>query len=201
MGSEYGWGTLRPQLAHQPQRGYFVGAKLFALLVALLLVIVLMLLLGIVLSLVFSVVFNTPLSVSSTTLGAILLAGGRSLLAPLPYMALAILLAVVGRSTLAGVAGAIGYWVFEMVLGTLTLFAAASSVWRALSRWLLRQNVNALLAANSRALTPAAAALQTPAQAAQPSSLQAGLVVLAYLCCFVALTYVLFTRRDVVGPG
>src|SRR5215207_1126954 len=85
IGSEYGWGTLRTQLARQPNRGRYLVAKVVGLLVALLAGIVLALLLGSGLALLFGSLLNdtggAPTSALALPLGVL-----RSLYVLLPYV-------------------------------------------------------------------------------------------------------------------
>jgi ABC-type transport system involved in multi-copper enzyme maturation permease subunit len=112
-GSEYQWHTLHLWLSHGVPRVVLLGARAVALLLAILLIPLVTLVVGGLLSLVM-VYWQAGTVFAGQVNGLeVVLSGLRVAYALVPYGALALLLAVVGRSTDAPIAGGIGFIVGE----------------------------------------------------------------------------------------
>ena len=202
MGSEYGWGTLRTQLARQPNRGRYLVAKLIALQLALLVGILAALLVGALLALVYGRALGTAGGVGVADLLALPLGILRALYVLLPYVMFTLACSILFRSVLAGAAGGFFFLFLDVALGALALLANMGGLVRFLVGLVVQPNINTLVVLNSRSFGLDPAAL-TPAMnlAALPTPLQATLVIGAYSALFFAYAYRSLARRDISGAA
>jgi ABC-type transport system involved in multi-copper enzyme maturation permease subunit len=200
MGSEYSWGTLRAQLARQPNRGRYLVAKIVALLLILLCGMAIGLLAGALLALLLSSLLG---NVGMATAGDLLrlpLGMLRSLYVMLPYIMLTIAGCILGRSVLAGAAGGFLFLVVDVGLGALSFLSQLGGLLRLLVNLAVQPNVNTLIVLNSQSfgLNPAILT-RTMDLATLPSPLQATLVIAAYSALFFAYAYQSLLRRYFTG--
>ncbi|HEX5690698.1 MAG TPA: ABC transporter permease subunit, partial [Roseiflexaceae bacterium] len=202
MGSEYGWGTLRTQLARQPDRRRYLLAKVAALLLVLLSGMALGLLVGSALALAFGGALG---QIGAPSLGSIvLLPLGMlcSLYVLLPYVLCTLACAILGRSVLAGAAGGFLFLVVDIGLGALGFLGRLGGLVGFLVNLAVQPNVNTLIVLNSQnfGLDPAVMT-RTMDLATLPALSQALLVIGCYSALFFAYAYRSFTRRDITGAG
>jgi ABC-type transport system involved in multi-copper enzyme maturation permease subunit len=193
IGSEYGWGTLRTQLARQPNRGRYLVAKLVGLLLALLLGVLLALLFG-------SLLANTggaPMSLSALPLGVL-----RSLYVLLPYVLCTVACSILGRSVVAGAVGGFLFLLADAGLGALSFLAGLGGPVAFLLNLIVQPNINTIIVLNSQSfgLDPAALT-RTMDLTTLPSPLEATLVIAVYSALFFASAYRLLRRRDIGGAA
>jgi ABC-type transport system involved in multi-copper enzyme maturation permease subunit len=202
MGSEYGWGTLRTQLARQPARARYLLAKIAALLLLLLCGMAIGLAVGALLALLFGGLLGNIGALSVRDLVLLPLGMLRSLYVLLPYVLCTLACCILGRSVLAGVAGGFLFLLVDVGLGALAFLAQLGGLLSTLLSLAVQPNVNTLIVLNSRSfgLDPAVMT-RTMDLAALPSPLQATLVIGAYSALFFAYAYRSFTRRDITGAG
>jgi ABC-type transport system involved in multi-copper enzyme maturation permease subunit len=202
LGSEYNWGTLRTQLARQPDRGRYLAAKLITLQLTLLSGILICLVFGSGLALAFGGMLGSAGGVRIADLVVLPLAALRALYVMLPYIMVTIAGCVIGRSVLAGAAGGFMFLVLDVGFGALSFLANLGGVLAVLVNLVLQPNINTLIMLNSRSfgLDPV---VLTPAldPATLPSALQATLVIGAYSLLFGFYAYRALTRRDITGPA
>jgi ABC-type transport system involved in multi-copper enzyme maturation permease subunit len=202
MGSEYSWGTLRTQLARQPNRIHYLLAKIATLL---------LLLLGAALATITAALLSGALialaggpagQISTADLARLPLGIARALFVLLPYVLLTLCFTILGRSLLAGLAGGLVYLVLEGGFGALAAFAELGGVWRAVYNLTIGQNINTLVLLNSHdyGLQPEQLSRAFRLEAL-PTPLQATLVIGLYCASFLATAVSLFRRRDIGGPG
>jgi ABC-2 type transport system permease protein len=201
MGSEYSWGTLRTQLARQPERGRLLVAKLLTLMALLLVAAVLSLALGAGLGGALVALSGAQSSITAADLARLPLALLRGLYVLLPYVLLTLCLTVLGRSLLAGLAGGLLYLVFEVGLGALALFEVLGGGWRVLYSLTPGQNINTLALMNSHGFGLYPERVTALDVSTLPSPLQATLVVAAYSAIFLVVAVASLRRRDVFGPS
>lgn len=202
MGSEYSWGTLRTQLARQPDRGRYLVAKLAALLLALAAGIVIALAAGALLALIFGRLLGARGAVAPADLlelGPGLL---RALYVILPYLLLTVACSIVGRSVLAGAAAGFFFLMLDVGLGALSFLSQLGGPLSFLVSLVVQPNVNTLVVINSRrfGLDPAVLT-RTLDLSTLPSPLQATLVIGAYSALFFWYAYRALTRRDIGGAA
>jgi ABC-2 type transport system permease protein len=201
IGSEYSWGTLRTQLARQPNRGRYLIAKLIGLLLALLAGIVLALLLGALLALLLGALLpgtgGAPVSLLALPLGVL-----RSLYVLLPYVLCTVACSILGRSVVAGALGGYLFLAADAGLGALSFLAGLGGPIAFLLNLIVQPNINTLIVINSQSfgLDPAALT-RTMDLTTLPSPLQATLVIGFYSALFCASAYRLLRRRDIGGAA
>ena len=202
LGSEYSWGTLRTQLARQPQSGRSLAAKLIALQLGLAAGILICLAAGAGLALVFGLLRGGSGAVGLADLAALPLGVLRAQYVMLPYVMCTIAGCGIGRSVLAGAAVGFMFLVLDVGLGALSFLANLGGVLAAIVNLALQPNINTLVVQNSRSfgLDPAVLA-RTLDLATLPSPLHATLVIGAYSALFGWYAYRAFTRRDVTGAA
>jgi ABC-2 type transport system ATP-binding protein len=202
MGSEYGWGTLRTQLARTPDRTAYLLAKLAALLLVLAAGMLITLVFGLTLGWATSGLLAASAGPSPAALEALPVALLRALYVQLPYVLLTFCFAIVGRSLLVGVAGGLIYLVFEAGFGALTIFAVLGGPWRTLYNLTIGRNIDTLTLLNSHTfgLRPETLTATMPPDGA-PTALQAILVVAAYCALFLATALHRLVREDVTGAA
>jgi ABC-type transport system involved in multi-copper enzyme maturation permease subunit len=202
LGSEYSWGTLRAQLARQPERGRYLLAKLLVILLLLLVGLVIALLVGALLALLLGGVLGDMGRLSAGDVLLLLPGMLRALYVMLPYILFTLAACIFGRSVLAGVAGGL---VFLFLDGGAAAFAFLADVGGPLLTFLLnltlQRNITALTLLNrtSYGFDPSVvAALDTQTL---PPPWQATLVVGVYSALFLGVAYYLFSRRDIGGAA
>jgi ABC-type transport system involved in multi-copper enzyme maturation permease subunit len=203
FGSEYSWGTLRLQLARQPQRGQYLVAKTVALLLFLLLGIGLAMLCGSLLGLFFGAVLGNSGQVSASDLLLLPWRMLRSLYVMLPYVMFTVACCVLGRSVLAGAVGGFLFLAADISVGAFSFLTSMSDTLAFIYNLLVvQQNINTLVVLNSQSygLNPAIITRNLDL-AALPSPFQAVLVIAVYSGSFFAVAYRLFVRRDLTGAS
>jgi len=202
MGSEYGWGTLRTQLARQPNRGRYLVAKVAALLLILLVGIVVTLAAGALLALIFGGLLGNRGRVGVTDVLALPVGVIRSLFVMLPYVMLTLACCIVGRSVLAGAAGGFLFLVLDVGLGALAFLSNLGGLVSFLINLVVQPNINTLIVLNSRSfgLDPVVLT-RTMDLATLPSPLHATLVIAGYSALFFAYAYRSLLRRDITGAA
>jgi ABC-2 type transport system permease protein len=202
MGGEYGWGTLRAQLTHQPRRGIYLAAKCAALMVVLALGCLIALVYGSVLALLYSNLLGQPIQIALTDLLLLPIGIGRALYVLLPYTLCSIALAILGRSTLAGVGGGLTFLAFDIGFGSVNVLGLSNDLVRTLINLLLQQNINTLVVLNSQSYGIDQSVLARNLDLSLlPSPWQAFFVIGIYSASFYLSAQWLLLRRDVGGAG
>ncbi len=189
---EYSWRTLQLWLSRGAGRGTLLGAKFAALLLPIALFVLVPVVIVAPLTALFTVQIRGSLDAGTVNFGLVLLAMLRAGYTLLPYAALAFMLAVVTRSTVAAIGAGLGYslLVEGMLLQIMTLFSGvAGELWKYLPAGL----VNGLLAANSTGEALGKSALQP----LDPVASAIGLGV--YTLAFLGIALVAFRRQDLTG--
>lgn len=180
MGNEYSWNTLRPLTARARSRFGLMTAKvLTAVLYSAVFVIVLAVLIA-GLSILSSAIAGIDAQVSGDATMDAARFTGKVIVANLPYVAFAFMLATVARSNAAGIAGALGLSFIEQPI--MQLLGLATDVFQDIERFGIAYSVNELLFPNggadvARSIT----------------------ILLVYTVIFFAVSYAVFMRRDVTS--
>ncbi|HET9220859.1 MAG TPA: ABC transporter permease subunit [Roseiflexaceae bacterium] len=201
MGSEYGWGTLRTQLARHPNRARYLSAKLLTLMALLAVGMILSLLLGSGLGAALGLLAGGAGVPSAGDLAVLPLAILRALFALLPYVLLTVSFAILGRSVLVGLAGGLLYLVFEVGFGTLAILQVFGGVWQTIYNLTIQRNISALTVLNLHVFGLHPERLTSADLFQAPSVLQASLVVTIYCVGFFATALYLLRRRDITGAA
>jgi ABC-type transport system involved in multi-copper enzyme maturation permease subunit len=207
VGGEYGVGTIRLLLTRGPTRVQFLLAKAVAALVCCALGTVVMIALGVLLGLVFNLTTGTPFNFDFFTAAW----SGHAMLYMLIiifslfiYSMLALFLATFGRSTAAGIAGALTWLLLGEtilrtildVIGTAT-GGATGDFLRAVPNYFIGSNTSALLQNQYQYL--GFFGNSSFSSASSISDLQAILVLIVYVAAFIGLSLWLNQKRDITN--
>jgi ABC-2 type transport system permease protein len=143
MGNEYGWTTIRPLVARSPNRLSLMLAKIATLLIYALLLTAAAVLTAVLGSVAGSAIVGVESGLESDRLLDIVGTIGRIALGGLPYAMLAMLLAVLTRSNVAGIAIAIALSFLEDVVWT--LLELLTDFAETIRDWAPATNVNRLV--------------------------------------------------------
>ena len=194
VGAEYGMGTLRTVLTKGIGRWPLLTSKFALIVLAAAAVLVAVSVVTVVASLLAAVI---PPSEDGGVADVgkwsdVLITFGKSLYALAPYAALGGLLAVLTQSSAVSISVSLGYYVVELIVTPLmrvnetlekfTDFILGGSV----SNWMQAEFVSVEVN-NQGGLSE------------QPETMQAFLVLLAYIVVFVAVALWVFQRRDIAG--
>jgi ABC-type transport system involved in multi-copper enzyme maturation permease subunit len=202
MGSEYGWGTLRTQLARDPDRTRYLCAKVIALVGMLFTAEILTLALAGLMGVGFGFFVHQPGTLAPLSSLTLPIAALRALFVLLPYTLLTLCFTILGRSLLAGVAGGLVYLGVEASVGAMALLKLLGGLWLALYNLTIQPSITTLTLANGHAfgLRPE---VVTPAldPTLLPSLLQATCVVGLYCAGFFATALYALRRQDLTGAA
>lgn len=210
IGNEYSFGTQRLALSHGVSRAQLLAGQVGALAILALAAAGAMLILGALIG--FTVGPLLGGSIKAIPLGGVLQIVGFWLVISLQlfaYALIALLLATLGRSTAAGIAGSLGYVLFELIALPITTVIAVSlvdtsfgSVFGHIQDFFLAPNISGLLSAvnqapldlgggggNASDVTSLVNYVITPSQGL--------LVSLLYCVALIGLSYWVLRKRDV----
>jgi ABC-2 type transport system permease protein len=196
-GSDFAWGTMRLLVMCSRSRTALFGAKLLTILI--------FTVIGAAIGLATAVLTSTVITIQSGGADFSFVTGryvldaaisfGRTVLTILPFSAIAVCFAIIGRSTLAGVAAALGWRFLEGLVAS--LMNLAGGFWATIPDYLLRANVSTIQlgAPLSRSFTRTIGNEATLSRL--PSQEHALLVILAYTVITLVAAGFVFARRDV----
>jgi ABC-type transport system involved in multi-copper enzyme maturation permease subunit len=197
IGSEYAWGTVRLMATASSGRLRLISAKLlvvFGFTAA-------GTLLAVAAALAYSAIItfyygNASASFLTASFARDQLAAyGRTLFVLAPYVTLAFGMAVVGRSTLAGVGTGMGVAFLEPLIGA--LMRTAGSPWKDIPDYLLNANARIILLQNKvPEVLPRFGGGRGEITVAH-SPVVAGLIVMGYTLAFISVSFYLFRTRDI----
>ena len=193
VGTEFGWATFRTLLAHGASRGSFLAAKAISLLVygAAFMVV------GTIAAIGASYLVSSVAGISTAAgidLGSVAAIAAKSAYTFVPYMALAIVIAVWSRSAGAGIAaGLVVYFAESIVAGILV---SLNRDYAQIVNWGLSRNASAL----TRVVT-SAGPQQDPTASTLPDPTRAAITLAVYTVIFLALAYWRLRSRDVTVGG
>ena len=192
VGNEYGWGTVRQMLTRRGIRYQYVLSKLAAFAVYTLIGTVIAVVIGFCLALITTHLVNGELTwgfMTASYVGELFVMYGWTVYALFVYVLLALLLSLLGRSALAGIGGALGYYFVESI---------AISIFNQSGGW-LSEVPDYLIGHNISAIVPTTL-MRGPffsSGDALPSTLQASVTLAVYCIVFLGLSLFLFRKRDV----
>jgi ABC-type transport system involved in multi-copper enzyme maturation permease subunit len=190
ISTEFSWGTIRTILPRAGSRAGFLTAKYLLLAGFVMLVVVLGFLAAVAGSLIVSLAEDFSRSLGANAVPGILAAIGRTIYVILPYAALAFFIAVLTRSTAAGIAIGLVVLLGEGIV--MELIGLLGDSFERLPGFFLSQNVAAVMSANR---------VNDGSTDSLPNVWRAAAVLLAYTVAFVALAYRIFLMRDVTAGG
>jgi ABC-2 type transport system permease protein len=189
MGTEFGWGTLRTQLASGLSRRAFLATKLGSLALFALAFTVLGILATVAAS--FLVSTQAGYDTGGFDLAKVVSAGWRTGYSFIPYLALASLIALWSRSSGAGIAaGLVIYFAESLVTGLLISF---NRDFATIANLGLARNVQSL----SRISVTVAGTNSSNSAATLPDPTQAAVVLAVWTVVFIALAVWRLRTRDI----
>ena len=192
VGTEFGWGTFRTLLAHGASRSGFLVAKTVSLVLYAFVFIVVGTLAAIGASYAVSAVAGISFG-SGVDLAEVARVAAKSGYTFLPYMALALAIAVWSKSAGAGIAAGLVVYFAEGLVAT--ILVSLNKDYAQIVNWGLSRNASALTRAG------AAAAGQDPTASTLPDPTRAAIVLGAYCVIFIVLAYWRLRSRDVTVGG
>ena len=189
MGTEFGWGTLRTSLASGLSRGQFLTTKLVsAALYALLFTV-----LGVAAAVAASFLVSSQAGFGTSGLDVekIVSAGWRTAYAFLPYIALASFIAVLSRSSGAGIAAGLVIYFAESIV--MQLLISFNKDYATIANLGISRNVSSL----SRISVTVAGSNAQNAGVPLPDQGQAALVLAVWIVIFVGLAFLRLRTRDI----
>jgi ABC-type transport system involved in multi-copper enzyme maturation permease subunit len=208
VGGEYAVGTIRLMLTRGPTRTQFLLAKIGAVLVCILITLFLLILVGIIVGALFNLTTGIAVGFSFVTGEWVLHAVLYILVAALGlfiYSMIALCLATLGKTTAAGIVGALIWWFLESALGAVLTTVGylnkgpVGNFLRSIPDYFIGSNISALLDNQNQYLISGAtqATLITNTHAA--SDIRATLVLVAYLVAFIGVAWWIQQLRDITN--
>jgi ABC-type transport system involved in multi-copper enzyme maturation permease subunit len=204
VGGEYTSGTIRVMLSRGPSRVQYLLAKIGTLLICTLISIIVLLIIGLFVGSLLNLLLHQPVD-TSTMNGAwithALLYVLTLALSLFFYTILALFIATLGKSSAAGIAGALVWWFLESLLSS--ILTAVSSIstgtlaafLKAVPTYLPGTNLSALITNQTTALSASASASQPGAI----TDVHAILVIIVYAVIFLGISFWVQESRDVTN--
>src|SRR5947207_3483939 len=196
VGTEFGWGTFRTLLAHGASRTGFLVSKA----VSLLLYAAILMFVGTVAAIAGSYVVSSIAGLSTGSgvdVAEVARAAAKSGYTFIPYMALALAIAVWSKSAGAGIAtGLVVYFAEGLVA---TILVSLNKNYAQIVNWGLSRNASALTRTVSSG--QAGPSTQDPTASTLPDATQAAIVLAVYTVIFLVLAYWRLRSRDVTVGG
>ena len=193
IGTEYNWRTIRTMLICSEGRLRLLGAKLVAATILILTGMVIGLVTGFLMSLITTAIGGYSFDFGFATSGYIwdqFLQFWRTFYTLVPYTLLGFLLAVVGRSTMPGIALGIGIFFLESIV---TAFMSLAGGWIArIPDYLLAANVRALTAMNTLPQGMSMGMADGGFSSSTPEVWQASLILFGYSLLFIGMAFYLY---------
>jgi ABC-type transport system involved in multi-copper enzyme maturation permease subunit len=198
VGGEYSVGTIRLMFTRGPTRSQFILAKVGAILACIIIGLLAAILIGVLAGAIFNLFLGVGASftfLTGTWVLHVVLYLLISILGLFTYAMVALCMATLGRTTVAGVAGALVWWVLESVLDPLLsavgvqIGGVAGDILKAIPTYFIGNNVNSLLQNQVEYVIGGSSS--------QTSDLHALLVLAFYLALSIGLAWWVTERRDI----
>jgi ABC-2 type transport system permease protein len=197
IGSEYAWGTVRLMATASSGRLRLISAKLlvvFGFTAA-----------GVLLAMAAALACSTVVTLYYGHASASFLTGAyvrdesasyaRTLLVLAPYVTLAFGVALIGRSTLAGVGTGLGVAFVEPIISA--LMRTAGRPWENIPDYLLNANTRIIVLQNQLPKALQRLGSNNADVTGAHSPLVAGIILAGYSLAFIAISFYVFRRRDI----
>lgn len=194
---EYTWRTLHLWLSRGVSRATLLSAKFTALLLPVLLITLTPVIVGGAVTALFSLGFNGSLSLEQLNAAEMLLSILRTAYTLLPYAALAFLLSILTRSSVAAIGLGVGYSLLIEGIALQIMMAFTRSAGRIMA-YLPGGLAQSVLQLNQNSLVMAGPSVEGEAVAASPllSPLPAAVGIGLWTLLFVGLALWIFQRQD-----
>lgn len=191
IGSEYSWNTLRPLVARASSRSGLLTAKWILVALYTMFMVIVGIVGSVVVSLIASPFMDASISLPADLLDDFVVGAIRWFVASIPYTALAFATALITRSNAAGIAIGIGISFVEPLIFNLLSFLAG--VFDTAQEFGIAWNVQQL----ANISTQDDGGFMDPVAASQVW--QSAGIIAVYVAIFVAVSYVVFNRRDITS--
>lgn len=199
-GSEYSWGTVRLMATASSGRLRLIASKL--------LVVFGLVFLGALLAIAVGLAYSSIITATSgganfdfVTAGFVKAQAesfGRTLFVMTPYITLAFAMAVIGRSTLAGVGTGIGLAFMEPLIGN--LMRLGGNPWKNIPNYLINANTNVIMLQNQLPeVVRIGPSRNDLVQEHANGTIEAALILAGYTAFFIAVAFFVYRRRDITA--
>ena len=200
IGTEHGWGTVRPVLVRGVRRWYMLASRLAMVAIAFAAALVVIGVLGLVSGLAAGALASGTEGLESIySWGDGLKVYGKAWFSVLPYGALVALVAVATRSSAAGTGAALGYYFLEQTVVAILL--ALFDWFQGVADYLLVYNISAFMGGGAEDEGGNGSITFGVVGGDPPGELHTALVIAAYLLVLGGLAFYLFQRRDIPGAS
>jgi ABC-2 type transport system permease protein len=191
VGNEYGWRTVRQMLIRRGIRYQYILSKLVAFIVYALIGVVIAFAIGFGLAMITNNLVNGGFNwdfMTASYVGELFTMYGWTIYALFVYILLALLLALLGRSAIAGIGGALGYYFVESIV--IGIFLQSGGWLAEVPNYLIGHNINAIVP-NALAQGPFSSSGDLP------TTLHASITLAIYFVVFLGISILLFKKRDI----
>jgi ABC-type transport system involved in multi-copper enzyme maturation permease subunit len=208
VGGEYGIGTIRLMLTRGPTRTQFLLAKVGTVIICVLTTLFLLILVGIIVGALLNLTTGIAVNLSFFTGEWLVHAIAYVLIATLGlsvYAMIALCLATLGKTTAAGIAGALIWWFLESVLGA--VFTGIGFLNKgpvgdfldAIPDYFIGNNIAALYDHQSRYLMNGVTQVGSITNSHDISDMHAILVLMIYFVVFIGVAWWVNQQRDITN--
>ena len=192
IGMEYGYDTWKNLLIRRPGRVPFILSKWFVLFVATGIGLIVLLPLGQIVGLIVGSILHLTGSAVSLSVGSALLLILLEALLPIIAGSVALMAAIIGRSSVAGIVIGIVWFLLDSLLGGLFPLASVSN-----GSVLLQAKFTGLAIASNGGIGP----VHVPSALQGPLGLIPIALIVFYLVIPVAVAAAVFRKRDMLGAA
>ena len=208
IGGEYATGTIRLMLTRGPTRAQFLLAKIGIVIICVLTTVFLLILVGIIVGALFNLTTGIAVDFSFFTgewlfhaiLYVLIAALGLSV-----YAMIAVCLATLGKTTAAGIAGALIWWFFESTLGGILIIVGTlnkgpiGNLLQSIPDYFIGSNISALRDHQNQYLINGATQAISTTNTHDISDVHAIIVLVVYLVAFIGIAWWVNHQRDVTN--
>ena len=200
IGSEYGWGTVRPVLARGVRRWYMLASRLAMVALAFAAAFLVIGGLGLISGLIAgALVSGTQGLESAFSWSDVAEVYGKAWFSVLPYGALVGLVAVATRSSAAGIGVGLGYYFLEQT--AVGILLSLFDWFQKVADYLLVYNIGAFMNTVAEDEGASGGGAFGIVGGTPPGELHTFLVIAAYILVLGGLAFYLFQRRDIPGAS
>jgi ABC-2 type transport system permease protein len=201
VGNEYNWRTIRTMLISSESRTKLLLAKLLAVCLFIVLGLIIGLIAGFIMSIITTAIGGYKYDFSFFTGSYVwnqFVQLWRTFYIMMPYVMLAFLFAIVGRSAMPGIAVGIGVFFLEAIISGL-MYTAGGWVSR-IPAYLINANFNAIQSLNNLPGRVGSGFGGGTAMASYtPSLMHAAIILGIYIVVFIVVGFLVFRKRDVTS--
>jgi len=197
VGNEFGWGTIRQVLTRKGIRYQYVSAKLIAFIICAIIGTMIAFAFGFVMAMITTAALEGGIDwgfMSTELVGEIFRNYGWTLYALVPYILLTMTFALLGRSALAGIGAALGYFMIEGIFTG--VFGLGNETIAKIGHYLIGPNTEALLPQTQMGGGPM---MGGGGAIDPPTTAWAVVTLIIYSVALLGISLWLFKRRDITA--